>query len=155
MPACFYGKACNWETESKDMKELERFGREVTAALKREVAEALRQEATEALKVPGDPHAEYYKPLGMDMQPAVFLKATPKTDEEKCDGCGVCPKLCPMGSIDKEEPSKITGICIKCHACVNGCPKGAKYFDDPAFISHREMLEHNYTAPKEARWFII
>ena len=56
--------------------------------------------------------------IGMDGQPAVFLKAKPKTDLSKCTKCGLCSTLCPMGSIDAADTSNITGICIKCQACV-------------------------------------
>lgn len=96
------------------------------------------------LTVPGDAGAAYYKPLGLDGEPAVFLKAKPKTDAAKCTNCGICADHCPMGSINAEKPSEVTGVCIKCHACVNKCPEGAKYFDDPAFLSHKAMLEKNF-----------
>ena len=33
------------------------------------------------------------------------------------------------------------------------CPVGAKYFDDPAFLSHVAMLEQNYTRPTELETF--
>ena len=33
--------------------------------------------------------------------------------------------------------------------CVRKCTKHAKYFDDPAFLSHVAMLEQNFTEPKE------
>ena len=86
----------------------------------------------------------YYIPLGEDMQPAKFLKAVPKTVEELCDGCGVCIKACPVGSISSDYMT-ITGPCIKCQACIIKCHSGAKYFDDEAFLSHVRMLETNYT----------
>jgi len=86
----------------------------------------------------------YYTPLGIDGKPALFLKATPKTDAKKCVKCGLCAAVCPMGSISKEQPPKVTGICIKCQACVLACPNKAKYMDDPAFLSHKAMLEQNY-----------
>ena len=54
-----------------------------------------------------------------------------------------------MGSIDPADVSQVRGICIKCCACVKKCPSGAKYFDDPAFLSHVAMLEQNFTEPKE------
>jgi NAD-dependent dihydropyrimidine dehydrogenase PreA subunit/flavodoxin len=94
--------------------------------------------------VPGDPEAPYYTPLGLDGKPAVFLRAKPATDPAKCDGCGVCAAVCPMGAIDPADPKNVPGTCIKCQACVKRCPRGAKYFDDPAFLSHRAMLEKNY-----------
>ena len=106
------------------------------------------------LQVPGDPDAPYYTPLGTDGQPAKFLKAKPKTDLSACTNCGVCAQACPMGSIDPTDVSQVTGVCIKCQACVRSCPAGAKYFDDPAFLSHVEMLKtHFREAKKNAVFF--
>jgi len=59
-----------------------------------------------------------------------------------------------MGSISREDPKEVPGICIKCQACVKKCPTNAKYFDDPAFLSHIAMLEQNYTRRAEAEIFI-
>lgn len=85
----------------------------------------------------------YYRPLKEDGTPAVFLKAKPLTREKDCYYCGFCVKVCPMGSIDPDCVT-VSGICIKCQACVRGCPTKAKYFDDPDFISHVKMLEKNF-----------
>ncbi len=101
------------------------------------------------LKIPGDAGAPYYTPRGLDGEPKVFLKAKPITDPDKCLRCGHCAAVCPMGSIDPSDPAAVTGICIKCHACVRGCPVLAKQFDDAAFLSHRAMLERDY-AGREA-----
>ena len=106
------------------------------------------------LPIPGEADAPYYKPLGLDGNPAVFLKAKPKTDQSKCISCGICAENCPMGSISSENPSEVSGICIKCHACVNKCPEGAKYFDDPAFLSHKAMLEKNFQRRADTLFFI-
>ena len=78
------------------------------------------------VQVDGDADAPYYRPLGLDGEPKNFLKAKPQTDRSKCTGCGVCAALCPMGSISREDPAEVTGVCIKCHACVRNCPTGAK-----------------------------
>lgn len=105
--------------------------------------------------VPGtNPPEKYYVPLGIDGKPAKFLKALPKTDLEKCDHCGICAEKCPMGSIDKENPEIVNGICIKCQACIRKCPKEAKYFNDEAFLSHKKMLEKSYTRRAESGFFI-
>ncbi len=96
----------------------------------------------------------YYTPTGIGGEPTNFLKAIPITDESQCTRCGICASKCPMGSINKENPAEITGICIKCHACVNGCVEGAKSFEDTAFLSHKQMLEENYTGRTKSQFFI-
>lgn len=101
-----------------------------------------------------DPVGPYYTPLEEDGKPAKFLKAKPKTDMDKCDNCGACAKVCPMGSIDFENVAEVPGICIKCHACVRKCHTGAKYFDDPSLKSHIAMLEKNYARRAESEVFI-
>ncbi len=102
----------------------------------------------------GAPVAPYYVPKGEDGQPAKFLKAKPKTELSKCTNCGTCAKVCPMGSVSRENFSDVTGICIKCQACIVSCPEGAKYFDDAAFLSHVRMLERDYIQRKEPEWFV-
>lgn len=104
--------------------------------------------------IPGQwPAEKYYTPLGVDGQPAKFLKAKPRTTDE-CNLCGICAKNCPMGSINMENPKLVDGICIKCQACIKKCPKDEKYFDDEAFLSHVKMLEDNYSRPTESNMFI-
>jgi len=90
------------------------------------------------------PAGPYYVPKGTDGQPAKFLKAKPVTDQDKCTKCGICAKVCPMGSIDPASAYEATGICIKCQACIKKCPVDAKRFDDEAFLSHRQMLMDNF-----------
>lgn len=99
-----------------------------------------------------EPIGPYYTPLTLLGKPAKFLKAKPKTDPDKCTNCGICAKVCPMGSIDFDDVTNVPGICIKCQACVTHCPEGAKYFDDPDFLSHKAYLEKNYQ--KEAHTII-
>ena len=110
---------------------------------------------SEKLCAAGYPVKPYYTPLGTDGQPAKFLKAVPVTDLSRCTHCGVCAAVCPMGSVDPDSPEKTAGICIKCHACIRRCPSGARHFDDPAFLSHKAMLEDNYTVRKEASTFFL
>ncbi|WP_294786609.1 ferredoxin [uncultured Eubacterium sp.] len=98
--------------------------------------------------IPGtNPPEKYYTPLGIDGQPAKFLKAHPKTDSALCKKCGICAANCPMGTIHLENPSVTEGVCIKCQSCIQKCPMQAKYFDDLAFLSHKQMLEQNFARP--------
>ena len=104
--------------------------------------------------VPGDAAAPYYVPKGTDGQPAKVLKAKPQTDLGKCTDCGACARLCPMGAINPSNVAEVPGTCIKCQCCVRKCTKHAKYFDDPAFLSHVAMLEQTFAEPKENEVFL-
>jgi ferredoxin len=99
-----------------------------------------------ALEIPGNmPPGPYYTPLKEDGTPAVFLKAKPKTDTDKCDKCMECVSVCPFGSISSDDPADVPGICIKCQACVKVCHTGARYFDNEDFLSHKRNLAANYS----------
>ena len=95
----------------------------------------------------------YYRPLEESGEPANFLKAKPLTDTALCDNCGICARVCPMGSIDASDVTQTPGICIKCHACVRKCPQKAKSFADPSLKSHIRMLEQTYA--RRAESFIL
>lgn len=143
----FSGRLAGGRPNAEDMEEIRAFARKAAEKLAGSGEEAV-------LPVPGNsPAGPYYTPLGRDGQPAKFLKAKPVTDEEACDRCGICAAACPMGSIDQDCVT-VSGVCIKCQSCIRKCPRKAKFFDDPAFLSHREMLLENYTARKENDFFI-
>ena len=101
-----------------------------------------------------DPIRPYYTPRDRHGEPINILKVKPKTDMALCGGCGLCAARCPMGSIDPADVSQVKGICIKCCACVKGCPSGAKYFDDPGYLYHQHELEEIYARPAENALFI-
>lgn len=118
------------------------------------LAKRLRGGPLSQAAVPGKADAPYYVPKGRDGTPAKFLAAKPKTDEARCDGCGICAAVCPMAAINPAAVAEVPGLCIKCQACVRRCPNGAKYFDDAAFLSHVAMLEAQYAGEQApARWF--
>lgn len=138
-----------------DLEDAKIFARDVWAKIGR-AGDADAADGLGELTVEGNtPPGPYYRPKRMDGEPAVFLKAKPLTDEGKCIGCGTCAKVCSMGSIEPSDVTSVPGICIKCQACVAHCPVGAKYFDDPDFLSHKEMLEANFKEEKRNRFWGI
>lgn len=135
--------------DESDISIMEKFADELSSKVKN------LDEIPAMIAVRGDdPVGPYYTPLGADKKPAKFLKAKPKTDPSKCNGCKICADVCPMGSISADSPHEVSGICIKCQSCVKKCPQDAKYFDDEAFLSHVKMLEENYSRRAQPETFI-
>ena len=49
-----------------------------------------------------------------------------KINKEKCDGCGVCMKACPMDAIKiVGGKAKANGDCTGCGCCIGDCPEKA------------------------------
>ena len=99
------------------------------------------------------PYRDYYKPKDNDGNPVDFRRIVPKTNGD-CLDCKLCANICPMGSIDAEDVSKIIGICIKCCACIKKCPAQAKYFDDEHYLRHRNELEIAFSLRREPELFL-
>ena len=117
----------------------------------------LTEAPAQAVEVEGcDPIRPYYTPRDRHGEPIKdFLKAKPVTDPDKCVKCGLCARLCPMGSIDPNDVSSVVGKCIKCCACVKKCPKGAKYFDHEGYLYHQHELEDQYAGRRaESKIFL-
>lgn len=117
----------------------------------------LQKLPAQAVTVEGcDPIRPYYTPRDRNGEPIRdFLAAKPVTDLEKCTGCGLCVQLCPMGSIDPQDVSSVTGICIKCCACVKKCPGKAKVFVHKGFLFHKRELEEQYASRRaESKLFL-
>ncbi len=126
------------------------------AARVAELAAGLDAAPVKSVAVRGqEPLRAYYTPRDRAGNPINILKVKPKTDLSRCGGCGLCADLCPMGSIDPADVSAVRGICIKCCACVKGCPTGAKFFDDAGYLYHQHELEAQYARPAENEVFYI
>ena len=98
-------------------------------------------------------YRDYYKPRDKNGNPVDIRKVTPKTSLD-CIDCKLCVSLCPMGSIDFNDVSKLNNICIKCGACIKACPVNAKYYDDENYLNHKYELEINFAERKEPVVFL-
>jgi ferredoxin len=59
-------------------------------------------------------------------------------DENKCDRCGVCQEVCPMGLFFPDD-FKAPGPCLKCLYCFAACPKRAiSYTGEAGFFAEQE-----------------
>ena len=133
-----------------DLAEMDAFARRAA-----EKVTALTAAPAEPVAVWGEtPIRSYYTPRDRHGNPINILKVKPKTDMDRCGGCGLCAARCPMGSIDPADVSRVTGICIKCCACVKGCPAEAKYFDDAGYLYHKSELEEVYARPAANEVFL-
>lgn len=49
-----------------------------------------------------------------------------KIHSQKCNGCGLCAKICPMKNISIKEGVITAGNkCTMCYRCINSCPRQA------------------------------
>jgi len=127
--------------DQQDMSMVTEFARQI-------YQKVTTQNVFETIFVPGkQPYQAYYQPKDKDGNPISIQKVTPKTNSD-CINCKLCVSLCPMGSIDADNVSKIKGICIKCCACIKKCLAQAKYFDDANYLWHKHELEVAFTFPR-------
>lgn len=112
------------------------------------------QHPIESVTVKGQrPYRKYYKPKDRNGNPVDIRRVKPKTNTS-CINCKLCVDVCPMGSIDFKDVSKLNGICIKCGACIKKCPTHAKYYDDENYLRHKEELEVDCAKRREPELFL-
>ena len=130
--------------DASDLRIAEEFGHNIAARIKE------RAITDTPLVVPGNPYPyKFYNAKSKKDNSIDIRKVKPETDPQKCTDCGLCAMLCPMGAIDPSNCSLVPGICIKCGACIKMCRPKAKYFTDPTYLEHKEILEKNFTEPRK------
>lgn len=74
----------------------------------------------------------WYHVAGLFGQRFYFMNKTkkyvhnPKINREKCVGCGICKKVCPMNNVQIEANKAVPGNrCTLCYSCFAHCPKQA------------------------------
>ena len=133
--------------DEKDMGIVELFAKQISEKIAKGYSD-------ETLAVKGyEPYRKYYMPRDKAGIPVDIRKVTPKTNDD-CNQCMLCAEICPMGSIDHDDPAKLNGICIKCGACIKKCPTSAKYYDDSDYLRHQYELEEQFADRKEPELFL-
>ena len=74
------------------------------------------------------------------------MPVVPRVDEALCTHCGRCAAICPNRAIAKgDECHTSAERCIRCCACVKGCPQQARSFDTPFAV----LLSRHFKYRKE------
>lgn len=126
--------------DGSDLAKAAAFGRDVRA-----LAERTADPRALTLTVKG----------GFPYHPAADLPFAPSTDREKCTGCMLCEKNCPVKAIDPLDPCEIDGWrCLDCAKCIQSCPTGAKYIGVPPLLEKIAVMEAMFAAPKQPELFL-
>lgn len=133
--------------DREDMKVVEELGKKV--------CEKIGNSDFSLVEVKGTPkpYRWYYQPRDRKGEKIDIRKVKPRTNDS-CNDCKLCAQICPMGSIPFDNVKEVTGICMKCCACIKRCPQKAKYFDDKGYLYHKSELEAEYMDRKEPEIFL-
>lgn len=67
----------------------------------------------------------------------------PRIDGEKCVGCGVCERLCPLGNLRIEDGKAVSGgRCTMCYRCFSNCPQKAITIIGKSVIVQYKVDDH-------------
>ena len=150
--ASFIGKHSFSKTLAKNRPDTVDFT--IAKAFADRVCEKIESDTFSIVEIIGNrPYRKYYMPKDKAGKSVDIRRVTPKTDNN-CIDCKICAEVCPMGSIDYNDVTKMIGICIKCGACVKLCPTQSKYFDDPAYLRHKHELEEQFKKRREPELFV-
>ncbi len=117
-------KMCNGEAELEDLSRLEELAINIPKTAICGLGQTAPNPVLSTLKYFRDEYLEHVKYKQCRTKECKAL-ATIQIESEKCRGCGMCKRNCPVNAITG-EPGKVhhidESICIKCGTCISMCP---------------------------------
>ena len=117
-------KMCEGKAEEDDLYKLEKLALNIQKSAICGLGQTAPNPVLSTLKYFRDEYMEHIKYKKCRAGQCKAL-AKIQIDEEKCKGCGICKRNCPVNAITGEPrtPHKIDpDICIKCGTCIDKCP---------------------------------
>ena len=110
--------------ETEDLEKLERLAKTIQKASVCGLGQTAPNPVLSTMKYFRDEYIAHIRDKKCPAKECKALRAI-EIDPEKCRGCGICKKNCPVNAITGEvkQPHKIDeDICIKCGTCISKCP---------------------------------
>lgn len=110
--------------ETEDLEKLERLAKTIQKASVCGLGQTAPNPVLGTMKYFRDEYITHIRDKKCPAKECKALRAI-EIDPEKCRGCGICKKNCPVNAITGEvkQPHKIDeDVCIKCGTCISKCP---------------------------------
>ena len=110
--------------ETEDLEKLERLAKTIQKASVCGLGQTAPNPVLSTMKYFRDEYIAHIRDKKCPAKECKALRAI-EIDPEKCRGCGICKKNCPVNARTGEvkQPHKIDeDVCIKCGTCISKCP---------------------------------